>query len=153
MAQKRKNAIQVWAPMPFHLFHMTPKSASMACPPIHVWIPNQPHATIARRMAWTLAPFVPNDARHNTGNETPYFVPACALSVIGIRTMVLPRRIVIIASHQFIPASTKPPASVYVVMTTLIPIHSAAMFQVLQVLSRMVVGARSRFQRGLPETS
>ena len=125
----------------------------MACPPIHVWIPNQPHATIARRMAGTLAPFVPNDARHNTGNETPYFVPACALSIIGIRTMVLPRRMVIIACHQFIPASINPPASVYVVMTTLMPIHSAAMFHVDQVRSRIVVGARSRFHNGLGDIS
>src|SRR5215207_9580093 len=38
-------------------------------------------------------------------------------------------------------------------MTTLIPIHSAAMFHVVHVRSRMVVGARSRFHRGLPDTS
>src|SRR5262245_49019760 len=99
------------------------------------------------------APFVPNDARHNTGKEIPYLVPACALRTIGTRTIVLPRRIVIIACHQFMPASMKPPASVYVVMTTLMPIQSAAMFHVDQVLSLIVVGARSRFQRGLLETS
>src|SRR5215211_9033730 len=38
-------------------------------------------------------------------------------------------------------------------MTTLIPIQSAAMFQVDQVLSLIVVGARSRFQSRLCETS
>ena len=38
-------------------------------------------------------------------------------------------------------------------MTTLMPIHSAAMFQVVQVRSRMVVGARSLFQSGLADTS
>src|SRR5918994_7347091 len=38
-------------------------------------------------------------------------------------------------------------------MTTLIPIHSAAMFQVVHVRSRMVVGARSLFHSGLADTS
>jgi cytosine/uracil/thiamine/allantoin permease len=36
-----------------------------------VLIPNQPHATSARNKAGTLAPLVPNDARHNTGNGIP----------------------------------------------------------------------------------
>ena len=81
-------------------------------PPIHVWMPNQPQATIARSSAGTFAPFVPKLARHRTGNETPYFVPACALRIIGMRTTVLPSRMVIIACHQFIPCSMKPPASV-----------------------------------------
>src|ERR1043165_7075192 len=67
--------------------------------------------------------------------------------------MVFPSRIVIMACHQFIPASMKPPASVYVVITTLIPIQRAAMFQVDQVRSLIVVGARSRFHSGLCETS
>src|SRR6185295_14593360 len=100
-------------------------------------------------MAGTFAPFVPNDARHNTGNDTPYFVPAWALSIMGISTMVLPRRIVIIACHQFMPASTNPPASVYVVMTTLMPIQRAAIFHVDHVRSLIVVGARSWFHSGL----
>jgi hypothetical protein len=38
-------------------------------------------------------------------------------------------------------------------MTTLMPIQSAAMFQVDQVRSLIVVGARSLFQSGLLETS
>ena len=63
--------------------------------------------------------------------------------------MVLPSRIVIMACHQFMPASINPPASVYVVMTTLIPIHSAAMFHVDQVRCRIVAGAKSLFHSGL----
>ena len=38
-------------------------------------------------------------------------------------------------------------------ITTLMPIQSAAMFQVDQVRSLIVVGARSWFQSGLWETS
>ena len=38
-------------------------------------------------------------------------------------------------------------------MTTLMPIQSAAIFQVDQVRSLIVVGARSLFQSGLLETS
>jgi hypothetical protein len=63
-------------------------------------------------MAGTFAPRTPNDARQSTGNETPYFVPACAFRIIGMRTMVLPSRIVTIACHQFMPASMNAPASV-----------------------------------------
>ena len=59
----------------------------------------------------------------------------------------------IIACHQFMPASMNPPASVYVVITTLMPIHRAAMFHVDHVRSLMVVGARSWFQSGLADTS
>src|SRR5437868_14967335 len=112
-----------------------PKRVSRAVPPIHVWIPNQPHATTARRTAGMLAPLVPKEDRQRTGKDTPYFVPAWALSIMGMRTTVLPSRIVSMACHQFIPASIKPPASVYVVITTLIPIHSAAIFHVDQVRS------------------
>src|SRR4051794_15267525 len=35
----------------------------IACPPIHVWMPNHPHATSARSTAGTFAPRTPNDAR------------------------------------------------------------------------------------------
>ena len=51
-------------------------NASSAVPPIQVWIPNQPQATIALSIAGMFAPFVPNEARHRTGNEIPYLVPA-----------------------------------------------------------------------------
>src|SRR5207249_11604387 len=108
---------------------------------------------IARRIAGTFAPLVPNEARHNTGNDTPYLVPACAFRIMGTSTMVFPSRMVIIACHQFMPASMNPPASVQVVITTLMPIQSAAMFHVDHVRSRMVVGARSRVQGGLDDTS
>jgi hypothetical protein len=69
----------------------------------------------------------PKLARHSTGNEMPYSVPACAFSTIGTSTITLPRRMTSIACHQFIPCDMRPDASVYVVITTLIPIQSAAM--------------------------
>ena len=79
--------------------------AWIASPPIHVWIPNHPQATMDRRSEGTCAPFQPNAARANTGNGIPYRVPACALRTIGRSTMALPRRIVTRLCHQFIPAS------------------------------------------------
>ena len=75
-------------------------------------MPNHPHATSARRIAGTLAPRTPKLARHSTGNETPYFVPAWALSTIGIRTTVLPSRMVTIACHHVMPCCIRPEASV-----------------------------------------
>ncbi len=120
-AQKKRNASHVCTATPSTAApparfsqpgHITPSRASIAVPPIHVWMPNQPQATTARSSAGTFAPRVPKLARARTGNETPYFVPACAFKTIGTRTMVLPRRMVSIACHQFMPASMKPPASV-----------------------------------------
>jgi hypothetical protein len=87
-------------------------SALSASAPIHVWIPNQPQATSARRVAGMFAPRTPKLARHNTGNDTPYFVPACALRIIGTSTMTLPSRIVSIACHHVIPCCIRPDASV-----------------------------------------
>jgi hypothetical protein len=75
-------------------------------------MPNHPHATMARSNAGMFEPSVPNDARTSTGNGTPYFVPGCALSVIGMSTMTLPRKTVRIACRQFIPCSMSPLASV-----------------------------------------
>src|SRR6476659_4788324 len=75
----------------------------IASPPIHAWMPNQPHATSARISAGTLEPSVPYAARANTGNGMPYFVPGCEFNRIGIRTIVLPRRIVMSACDQFMP--------------------------------------------------
>ena len=83
----------------------------MALPPIHVWMPNQPHATSARSSAGTFAPRVPNAARQNTGNGMPYFVPAWALSTIGSSTMRLPRKIVRTACDQFMPPPMSDEAS------------------------------------------
>ena len=66
----------------------------MAWPPIHDWMPNQPHATSARSIAGTCAPRTPNGARTKTGKGMPYFAPAWAFRIIGIRTMRLPSRMV-----------------------------------------------------------
>jgi len=107
--------------------HAAETSATIASPPIHVWMPNHPHATMARRTAGTFAPFTPKLARHSTGNEMPYFVPACAFRIIGTSTTLLPARMVTSACHQVMPCCISPDASVYVVMTTLMPIQSAAM--------------------------
>jgi hypothetical protein len=75
-------------------------------------MPNHPHATSARSIAGTFAPVTPKLARHSTGNDTPYLVPACAFRIIGTRTMVLPSRIVIMACHQNMPCCINPEASV-----------------------------------------
>ena len=75
-------------------------------------MPNQPQATSARRIAGTLAPRTPKLARHSTGNDTPYLVPACALRIIGTSTMALPSRIVSIACHHVMPCCSSPEASV-----------------------------------------
>ena len=98
--------------MPAHAGIAAASSVLSASPPIHVWMPNHPQATRARRMAGTFAPFTPKLARHSTGNDTPYFVPACALRIIGTRTIALPRRMVSIACHHVIPCCIMPEASV-----------------------------------------
>ena len=38
-----------------------------------------------------------------TGKGIPYFAPACPFKIIGINTIVLPKKIVSIACHQFMP--------------------------------------------------
>src|SRR5688572_18817284 len=158
--QKKKNAIQVCSSTPmneadkfFHPGTIMPISTSIAPAPSQVWMPNHPQATTARSIAGMFAPTVPKLDRSSTGKLTPYLVPAWALRHMGISTIVLPSRMVIIACHHVMPASIIPPASVYVLITTLMPIHSAAMCQVFQVRWAMVVGARSLFQRGEAETS
>src|SRR4026207_1948670 len=75
----------------------------IAAPPIHVWMPNQPQATIARSIAGILAPLVPKLALAKTGNGIPYLAPACPFNIIGIKTIVFPKKIVSIACHQFMP--------------------------------------------------
>src|SRR5215470_7095565 len=85
-----------------------------ASPPIHAWMPNQPHATSARISAGTFDPNVPYAARAKTGKVIPYFVPGCELSRIGTRTMVLPSRIVTSACAQLMPDAINPDASMYV---------------------------------------
>ena len=54
---------------------MLVKNVLSASPPIHAWMPNQPHATTARISAGRFEPMVPYAARANTGNGMPYFVP------------------------------------------------------------------------------
>ena len=54
---------------------------------------------------------MPNEARQNTGNGMPYFVPASALRIIGITTTRLPRKIVTMACDQFIPPPMSDDAS------------------------------------------
>ncbi len=83
----------------------------IAEPPIQVCMPNQPHATMARKMAGIFAPFTPKLARANTGNGMPYFAPACPFNTIGTSTMVLPKKMVNMACHQFMPPSINELAS------------------------------------------
>ena len=75
-------------------------------------MPNQPQATRPRISAGTLAPRVPKAARRSTGNGIPYEVPGWALSVIGTSTITLPRKIVSVACHQFMPCWMRLLASV-----------------------------------------
>ena len=72
-------------------------------PPIHVCMPNHPHATMARSMAGMLAPFVPKLALASTGKGIPYLAPACPFSNMGTNTITLPIKIVRTACHQLMP--------------------------------------------------
>src|SRR5947207_3905 len=109
--QKSRNdshSVVVWPPKPepnapLHPGITLTRNTCNAAPPIHAWMPNQPHATSARISAGRFEPNVPYAARAKTGNGMPYLVPGCELSKIGMSTIVLPSRIVISASHQFIP--------------------------------------------------
>ena len=112
ISQKTRNAMATWPGTAAQPGQAASSSASSASPPIQVWIPNQPQATIARSIAGRLAPRTPKLARQSTGKEMPYLVPACALSTIGTSTMVLPSRMVTIACHQLIPCCMSPEASV-----------------------------------------
>src|SRR5215831_6288638 len=111
IAQKRRNEIHsvgVWPPTtpPRSFGHegmSEEKKTCSACPPIHAWMPNHPQATMARMSAGRFEPNVPYAARAKTGKGIPYFVPGCELSRMGTRTMVLPRRMVRRACHQFMP--------------------------------------------------
>src|ERR1017187_4329812 len=123
--------------------HSTFTIAQIDCPPIHDWMPNHPHATNARNIAGTFAPLTPNDARTNTGKGIPYFVPACAFRIIGIRTMRLPSRTVAIACFQFIPPAMRLDANMYVVTSIDIENHNAMKLYVPHVRCSGVVGARS----------
>src|SRR3954451_6240614 len=122
-------------------------SVSSASAPIHVWMPNQPHATSARAIAATFAPRIPKLERTSTGNGIPYLVPGCEFNRIGISTMKLPSDTVSSPCHHVIPAAIRPEASVYVVMTIDSPTHSAARLYVPHVRRSTPVGARSLLDR------
>ena len=70
-AQKIMNAIPRCQPMSDQPPQSWLMSASSARAPSQVWMPNHPHATMARAMAAMFAPRIPNDARTNTGNGIP----------------------------------------------------------------------------------
>ena len=110
------HSVVVWPPNPAprSVGHPGMTVLNIVCsasPPIQAWMPNQPHATRARISAGTFDPSVPYAARANTGNGIPYFVPGCELRRIGMRTIVLPSRIVASACDQFMPADINPDAS------------------------------------------
>src|ERR1051325_765040 len=102
------------------------KKTCSACPPIHAWMPNHPQATMARMIAGRFEPYVPYAARAKTGKGMPYFVPGCELRRMGMRTMVLPRRMVMSACHQFMPLPMSADDSMYVGMQWAMEIQSAA---------------------------
>ena len=85
--------------------------AAMDSPPIQLWMPNQPQATMARSVAGMLAPRTPKLARTKTGNGMPYFAPAWAFRIIGISTMRLPSSTVPMAWSQFMPPAMSELAS------------------------------------------
>ena len=130
-SRNESHAVVVWPPKPppsaiGQPGTMVLKNVLSASPPIHAWMPNQPHATSARISAGTFDPNVPYAARANTGNVMPYFVPGCELSRMGARTIVLPSRIVTSACDQLMPDAINPDASMYVGMQCAMLIHSAA---------------------------
>jgi hypothetical protein len=73
-----------------------------------------------------LAPLVPKLALTKTGNGMPYLAPACPFNIIGTNTMVLPRNMVKMACHQFMPPSMSELAIIYVGIHKLMLIHKAA---------------------------
>src|SRR3954451_1057864 len=148
ISQKTPNATALCSEKSAQLEVSVVISVSSASAPIHVWMPNHPHATSARAIAATFAPRTPNDDRTSTGNGIPYFVPGCAFSSIGISTMKLPSETVSSPCHHVIPAVIRPEASVYVVMTIESPTHSAAMLYVVHVRRSTPVGARSSLESG-----
>src|SRR5207249_9187913 len=105
---------------------MAVKNVCNASPPIQDWMPNQPQATRARMSAGRFDPSVPYAARAKTGKGIPYLVPGCELRRIGTSTIVLPRRMVMSACHQFMPVVIRPDASMYVGMQCAMLIHKAA---------------------------
>ncbi|GAB1476337.1 hypothetical protein MASR2M70_11710 [Bacillota bacterium] len=79
-------------------------------PPIHIWIPNQPPATMALKIAGIVEPENPKAARQYTGDGTPNFCPACPFKYKGINKIKLASKIVAIACNRFIPPINRPDA-------------------------------------------
>jgi hypothetical protein len=119
----------------------------MAAPPIQVWMPNQPQATMARRNAGMCAPLTPNEARANTGNGMPYLVPACPDSAIGTSTITLPSSTVSMACCQLMPPSTSVAAIMYEGMLMAMPTHRAKKETAFQSRRAGGTGARSALLR------
>ena len=112
ISQNTPNAIALWPVTSAQPDVRVVISVSSASAPIHVWMPNQPHATSARAIAATFAPRMPKLDRTSTGNGMPYLVPGCELSRIGMSTMKLPSETVSSPCHQVIPAAISPEARV-----------------------------------------
>src|SRR5262245_23088891 len=83
----------------------------------------------------------------------PYRVPACALRIIGTRTMQLPRKIVSTACHQLIPSSIRDEASMYVGMHADMLIHSTAISRAAHLRRARGIGAMSRLKYSDDDTS
>jgi hypothetical protein len=103
----------------------TERRVYIAKPPSQLSMPNQPQATIARRMAATLAPQTPKDARTKTGKGMPYLAPTCELRRSGTVTMALPRMTVRTAVVQWKPKTRPTLARLQEGMTTQVPTQKA----------------------------
>src|SRR4051812_1062088 len=126
IAQKSMKQIPTLCGTELHAGHKVASRVLMASPPIHVWMPNHPQATIARNTAATFAPSTPNDDRASTGKGMPYFAPGIEFNSIGASTIVLPMKTVNTACFQSIPPWIRLAANIYVRMLTDIETHSAA---------------------------
>ena len=78
----------------------------------------------------------------------PYFVPAWAFKIIGIRTITFPRNTVMTAWYQFIPSDIRDEESIYVGMHADMEIHNAAMLPVRHLRAESGTGARSALESG-----
>src|SRR6266567_3222466 len=109
--RKESHAVVVWPPKPrpsrsFQRGMIAEKKVCSASPPIQDWIPNHPQATSARINAGRFDPSVPYAARAKTGKGMPYFVPGGEFRRIGIRTIVLPSRMVNFVRVRHHPSSS-----------------------------------------------
>ena len=87
--------------------HTAAISVPSARPPIQVWMPNQPHATSARRIAGRSRRARRTGAAQHRKRDA-VFVPACAFRIIGTSTMRLPSRMVASPATTSCPAASAP---------------------------------------------